>query len=158
MENNMSAREKDKMERKINDIYRSTGHFQHVLDRIRRDLNVGVNNINIRSKYMRNQLSKEKFMTSIMRENNRLEKSRSLQNVYELYVTVGTEQLNTLYDIEIDAIEKSELRKKVNDMCDVMKEIRDYTNIQLTRISKNYGVVVELFSDYSIFETYRHRV
>ena len=107
---------------------------------------------------MRNQLSKEKFMTSIMRENNRLEKNRSLQNVYELYVTVGTEQLNTLYDIEIDAIEKSELRKKLTDMCDVMKEIRDYTNIQLTRISKNYGVVVELFSDYNIFETYRHRV
>ena len=160
MENNMSAREKDKMERKINDIYRSTGHFQDVLDQIRRELNIGVNNINIRAKYMRDQISKEKFMTAIVRNNNRLEKNRSLQNVYELYVMIGTEQLNSLYDIEIDAIEKSELRKKVNDMCDVMKEIRDYTNTQLTRISKNYGVVVDQFSDFSVFEfeTCRHRV
>lgn len=158
MENNMSTREKDSLKRKINDIYRSTGHFQFVLDQIRRELNIGVNNINIRAKYMRDQLSKKHFMTAIMRENNRLEKNRSLQNVYELYVMVGTEQLNSLYEIDIDAIEKSELTKKVNDMCDVMKEIRDYTNEQLTRISKNYGVVVELFSDFSIFETYRFRL
>lgn len=162
LDNPMSPKNRDSLNRNINDIYSSVGHFQAVLDKIRTELNQGINNINSRSKYMRDQITKEKFMTSIMRKYNRQEKNKSLQDIYELYVTVGTERMNNMYNLDI--MNENHIFKKINETCYVMKQTRNYCNEQLKRISKDYNVVVDMFLDPIIycssdeFLTYKHRV
>ena len=155
----MSRKNKNNVQRNLNDIYRSVGHFQDVLDKIRTELNQGINNINVRSKYMRDQVTKEKFMTAIMRKYNREEKNKSLQDIYELYVTVGTERMNDIYNTNIiERNDKIYVSKKINETCYVMKQTRDYCNEQLKRISKNHNVVVDMFCDGADFTPWKIRV
>lgn len=119
---------------KTEKIYMSIAHIQEmIVSPIRRILNTNINthtDILNRVKYMVGDLDEKKYTSSLMRKVNVRERDQDMLHLYELYVNVGTEKMNSLKN-NIGDIHKH---------IDEMEKLQQYVMAELKKISANYNM------------------
>ena len=126
---------------RIRQIYMSIAHIQDVIvTPIRRDLNINQNtpsDILNRVKYMVDELDEKKYTTSLMRKVNIRERNQDMLHLYELYVNIGTEKLNSV----VNKV------GNIHDHISEMEKLQQYVMIELKKVSANYNMGVYKISD-----------
>ena len=123
-------------------IHRATTHNLHTLDYLRNSVRTLLNNDELRIKYMLNELTEEKFKMSIIKKHKRQQKTKQLLDIYEMYITIITETINSLYADLNNKSTKIKIIKNKNIIEDYYKriiKISNYTNEEFYKIGKNYN-------------------
>ena len=88
-------------------------------------------NQELRIQYSVKEITKEQFERSVMRKHTEKEKTIELLKVFELYNTVGIEQLNSLRD--------NNSTEHILQMCDTIFNLVSYINEELIKVNKAYS-------------------
>lgn len=132
-------------------IYRGLVHIQRVIiDPIRERLNRNENNMDLRVKYLANEVDEAYVAKYAMQRDNIRQKNTAMLQVFELYNVVMTEQFNNTFNN--DSITNSPnmadlLRDQLSKLFDVSEKTRMYCNSELEKISKNYNMKVYIIDD-----------
>lgn len=131
----------------IESIFRSVAHIQDIIVApIRRSLNENQNSpsdILDRIKYIVGDLDEKKYTTSLMRKVNINERNQDMLHLYELYVNVGTEKINSVMNNV----------GNIHDHIDEMVKLREYVMTELKKVSSNYNMGI-----YNITDTFNVNV
>ena len=124
---------------KVTKICENTIHNRYaVIDRYR--TNDITDNQELRIKYLRNQITEDEFKRLLQREDKRIQKYRSVFNVFHVLTTTITDIIyrfrERLYNDEF--VENLEYRKQTIEILDETKAISKYANECLEEISKTY--------------------
>jgi hypothetical protein len=114
----------------IFDFHRLINHIEHVETRAFR---IPIeNNLELRIRYLKNEISEEAFKFTLQRNEKAREKMRDITNILTMVVHTGSDILRQFVNKEIS-----------NDqMRDIVVNLRNYTNETLQVISKRYSCVV----------------
>ena len=94
--------------------------------------------------YIRNHLSKEKFMIFIQRSEKALEKVRTLHEVEQMFVDTATEYLKKILIIQQQAQKSTDVHQQILPILAEIEELRKYFNKSMNTIGDIYGCVVPL--------------
>jgi hypothetical protein len=113
------------------DFHRGIGDLGYHLPYLRRIARANGDNLQLRIEYSVKDITQERFERSIMRKHVEKEKAIELLKVFELYNTVGIEQLNSLRD--------NNTTEHILKMCDTIFNLVDYINEELVKVNKAYS-------------------
>lgn len=117
-------------------ISREITHIQHVeLPRIRP--NIIRDNIDLRIRYLRNQITEEQFKSALQKREKSNEKKRELSNILGMYATSATEIIYRLFE-NLNLKENFEHKIYIKELKNLMK----YANECLENVSKVYNCKV----------------
>ena len=135
-------------------IHRATTHNLHTLDYLRDSVRTLLNNDELRIKYMCNELIEEKFKLSLITKHKRQQKTKQLLDIFEMYITIITETVNSLYTDLNDKSIKIKIIQNKNIIEDYYKriiKISNYTNKEFYKIGKNYNQsTYKILNDWTI--------
>lgn len=138
------------------DLIRGYSHIQRVIIYpIRRRLRTHQDNVDLRIRYLANEIDDEYMMKYIMQRDNKRSKETSMLQVFELYYTVVTEQINLIftYDrqhrnntklVEFSEYQKEAFYKEMINLISSVQQIRAYCNTEFQKISQNYNMKVHI--------------
>ena len=112
-------------------FYRGIGDLGYFLPVLRRTAGNNEDSLQLRIKYSVKEITKEQFERTIMRKHVEKEKAIELLKVFELYNTVGIEQLNSLRD--------NCSTEHILKLCDTLFNLVDYINEELVKVNKAYS-------------------
>lgn len=142
--------------KKILVIHRAVTHHQYVnVDNLREKMAGNNNNLDLRIRYLNNEIDEKHFKKILAQRDNIREKNLSLLHIYELYLVVCTEQINGLYaklskltSSKSDTIYKKGGHEMDNAYSQVLN-IMSYCNDELMKVSKNYKMKVAIIDNTS---------
>lgn len=115
----------------LSDFHRGIGDLGYRIPNFRRIAGNANDNLQLRIQYSVKEITKEQFERSVMRKHTEKEKTIELLKVFELYNTVGIEQLNSLRD--------NNSTEHVLKMCDTIFNLVSYINEELIKVNKAYS-------------------
>ena len=115
----------------LTDFHRGIGDLGYRIPNFRRIAGNENDNLQLRIQYSVKEITKEQFERSVMRKHTEKEKTIELLKVFELYNTVGIEQLNSLRD--------NNSTEHVLKMCDTIFNLVSYINEELIKVNKAYS-------------------
>ena len=118
---------------KIIDVHRLIAHVQQFeLRYTYRDAELPVNNTDIRTKYLMNEISEKDFKITAQKREKAREKSKDLMNILRMYSDTGSDLMRQSIqhdrDIRVDYVE-------------ILMHLREYTNNTFEKIHKRYNCV-----------------
>jgi hypothetical protein len=137
----------------IMNLFRGLTHIQRVvIDPIRERLNRNENNMDLRVKYLANEVDEAYVAKYAAQRDNIRQKNTAMLQVLELLNVVMTEQFNNLFNVNNATYEpKEEFMKKIDNMFSTAQRTRDYCNKELEKISRNYKMKVYVIEeDYNV--------
>ena len=118
---------------KIMDIHRLIAHIQQFeLRYTYRNAEQPVNNLDIRTKYLMNEISEKEFKITAQKREKAREKSKDLMNILRMYSDTGA-------DIMRQAIQPD--NDLTTDYLEILVNLRTYTNNTFEKIHKRYNCV-----------------
>lgn len=115
----------------LSDFHRGIGDLGYRIPNFRRIAGNENDNLQLRIQYSVKEITKEQFERSVMRKHTEKEKTIELLKVFELYNTVGIEQLNSLRD--------NNSTEHILKMCDTIFNLVSYINEELVKVNKAYS-------------------
>lgn len=138
---NCGFRDNSTVYMRIQKMYMSVAHIQDIIiSPIRRDLNTNHStptDILNRVKYTVGDLDEKKYTSSLMRKVNVKERNQDMLHLYELYVNVGTEKLNSI----VNKV------GNIHDHIGEMEKLQQYVMTELKKVSINYNMGVYNITD-----------
>lgn len=121
----------------IIDIHRYITHNQHtIIDRLRQHVNGVINNLDLRIRYLMNEINDKELACNVMKRDNIREKKISMLQILELFNVVCIEFINNIVNDEHLVI------KEILDRLKYLYETRKYCNTELMNVAKNYKMKV----------------
>jgi len=115
----------------VSDFHRGIGDLGYRIPGFRRIARNEGDNQELRIQYSVKEITQDKFERSVMRKHTEKEKTIELLKVFELYNTVGIEQLNSLRD--------NNSTEHILEMCDTIFNLVSYINEELIKVNKAYS-------------------
>jgi hypothetical protein len=97
--------------------------------------NINENNLDIRVKFMMNEIDEGNFKLTLHKREKHREKTRDKNNVLTMFCDVTQDYLRQLMTKQI----------QVDEFFKTMETLRDYTNTSLETVNKRYGSKARLF-------------
>lgn len=128
-------------------VYRGLIHIQRVvIDRIREKLNQAQDNLDLRVKYLANDVDESYVAKYAAQRDNIRQKNTAMLHVLELYNVVMTEQLNRLFNEQSTYTNGDLLRDGIDDMVKSANDTIAYCNKEMEKISQNYKMKVHIIN------------
>lgn len=122
----------------IHDIHRQLSHITNYELRYNyREQNV-VNNLDLRVKFLMNELSEEEFKKIIQQREKKYEKLRDMRTILTMISDTGGDLMRQLIQEVIPASGK-DIKTKVAEKIEILEELREYTNTVFHTIHKRYS-------------------
>ncbi len=94
-------------------------------------------NMDIRKKYIRSSITREKFQAEIQKRDKKRQKMNEFNLVLSTFARVGTENINKFYNLP----KKDITNKTLEDLIENMSTLKDHINESCSVIGKRYGNV-----------------
>ena len=123
----------------LSKLHRATIHNNHILTNLRDTVLNLSNNDELRINFMLNRITEAQFKKSIMMKNKKPDKNRLLLEVFEMYNTIITETINSLFE-DIYTTNKTDIINKIlknqDKIIDITRELQKLVNILILNFSK----------------------
>ena len=94
-------------------------------------------NMFIRKKYIRGEITREKFQTEIQKREKKRTKNNDYNQVLSTFVRIGIENINKFYNLP----NKDITNKTLDDLIETISTLKDHINESCAVIGKRYGNV-----------------
>ena len=144
-------------------LHRGAQHLQHtILARLRTRQQNMIGNRDLRVRFLCNELDEKQMKTTLMTRDTAHQKRQEILNIYELMAAVNNEILThflnmtqnrdfliIVEDFDTNQLVQDKLKEFCKSLCDDlsrMERVRQYCNVELCKISVNYGQKVQIIA------------
>ena len=135
-------------------MHRAATHFENVeLDKYRRLVNRQANNDRETDRvlYILKEVTEAYFKTKLMKQDRKWKKERAILDIFEVFNTVIGDAIRTIYNhyrtkMGVGEGDYNGNLKFLKEQMDRIENVRQYSNIELLKISKTYKQVVPLIA------------
>ena len=138
----------------LQEMHRAATHFENVeLDKYRRLVNRQANNDRETDRvlYILKEVTEAYFKTKLMKQDRKWKKERAILDIFEVFNTVIGDAIRTIYNhyrtkMGVGEGDYNGNLKFLKEQMDRIENVRQYSNIELLKISKTYKQVVPLIA------------
>ena len=137
----------------LQQMHRAASHFENVeLDKYRRLVNRQANNDRETDRvlYILKEVTEAKLKTKLMKQDRKYKKERAILDIFEVFNTVIGDAIRTIYNHYRTTMSAPSLSNGnlnfLKEQMDRIENVRQYSNIELLKISKTYKQVVPLIA------------
>lgn len=128
-------------------LHRSVGHNIYILDGLRTDIRNLESTEHIRVLYIVGERTAKETKNDIFRNSEKLIKKRRLCDIFETYINVMIENLNSMHVESANCNYQKEYYMKLMELVQTCIKIRNYTEIEFLKVGEEYRQATYVFQE-----------